>query len=214
MCSTVPRRRSWNRSQRALLPSRFFAAVVGSTRAGTSSIGGALKSTERGYDMISSSLKPAAELARASNFRFPNESDEYRRARDALLVEEIELTRHIERVAEQRRALPPGGEVKTQTMPSRANKDRCRSPTCSGPKRRSWSTTTCSAHSASGRVRCALRYCQPGTARCPTFNSVSRWRWWRGRRSQRLIAFKRERGWHHLPLYSDLSASSAAITTR
>src|SRR5882757_9199099 len=58
-----------------------------------------------------STLKPAAELARASNFRFPNESAEYRRAREALLAEEIELRRHIERVAEQRRGLPPGGEV-------------------------------------------------------------------------------------------------------
>src|SRR3981081_2089880 len=58
----------------------------------------------------SPALKPAAELARASNFRFPNESAEYRRAREALLAEEIELRRHIERVAEQRRALPPGGE--------------------------------------------------------------------------------------------------------
>jgi len=56
-------------------------------------------------------LKPAAELAKKSGVRFPNESSEYRRARDALLVEEIELRRHIERVAEQRRALPPGGEV-------------------------------------------------------------------------------------------------------
>jgi predicted dithiol-disulfide oxidoreductase (DUF899 family) len=37
--------------------------------------------------------------------------DEYRRARDALLAEEIELRRHIERVAAQRRALPPGGVV-------------------------------------------------------------------------------------------------------
>ncbi len=33
------------------------------------------------------------------------------RARNALLVEEIELRRHIERVASQRRALPPGGEI-------------------------------------------------------------------------------------------------------
>jgi len=56
-------------------------------------------------------LKPAAELAKMNRVRFPNESNEYRRARDALLVEEIELRRHIERVAEQRRALPPGGEV-------------------------------------------------------------------------------------------------------
>src|SRR6202171_2947314 len=60
----------------------------------------------------SPALKPAAELARASNFRFPNESAEYRRAREALLAEEIELRRHIERVAEQRRSLPPGGEVR------------------------------------------------------------------------------------------------------
>jgi predicted dithiol-disulfide oxidoreductase (DUF899 family) len=51
------------------------------------------------------------ELARKNGVRFPNESDDYRRARDALLAEEIELRRHIERVAEQRRALPPGGEV-------------------------------------------------------------------------------------------------------
>src|SRR6266446_6731155 len=62
--------------------------------------------------IISSTLKPAAELAKASGFRYPNESAEYRRAREALLVEEIELRRHIERVAEQRRGLPPGGEVK------------------------------------------------------------------------------------------------------
>src|SRR5579885_2768478 len=56
-------------------------------------------------------LAPAAELARANPVRFPNESAEYRAARTALLAEEIELRRHIERVAAQRRALPPGGEV-------------------------------------------------------------------------------------------------------
>jgi predicted dithiol-disulfide oxidoreductase (DUF899 family) len=56
-------------------------------------------------------LVPAAELARRNGMRFPNESDDYRRARDALLAEEIELRRHIERVAEQRRGLPPGGRV-------------------------------------------------------------------------------------------------------
>src|SRR5580658_5168106 len=57
-------------------------------------------------------LVPAAELAQRNDMRFPNESADYRRARHALLAEEIELRRHIERVAEQRRALPPGGEVK------------------------------------------------------------------------------------------------------
>lgn len=57
------------------------------------------------------SLVPAAELARRGPVRFPNESAEYRAARTALLKEEIELRRHLERVAAQRRALPPGGEV-------------------------------------------------------------------------------------------------------
>jgi len=56
-------------------------------------------------------LTPAAELARRGPVRFPNESPEYRAARTALLAEEIELRRHLERVAAQRRALPPGGEV-------------------------------------------------------------------------------------------------------
>lgn len=57
-------------------------------------------------------LIPAAELARNNPVRFPNESAAYRAARTALLAEEIELRRHIERVAAQRRALPPGGEVR------------------------------------------------------------------------------------------------------
>jgi predicted dithiol-disulfide oxidoreductase (DUF899 family) len=61
--------------------------------------------------MNSSTLKPAAELANTNAARRPNESADYRRARQALLVEEIELRRHIERVAEMQRALPPGGEV-------------------------------------------------------------------------------------------------------
>lgn len=59
----------------------------------------------------SEQLRPAKELAKNDKVRFPNESAEYRRARNALLEEEIELRRHIERVAEQRRALPPGGAV-------------------------------------------------------------------------------------------------------
>jgi predicted dithiol-disulfide oxidoreductase (DUF899 family) len=61
--------------------------------------------------MDSSILKPATEPARANATRHPNESAEYRRARQELLAEEIELRRHIERVADLRRALPPGGEV-------------------------------------------------------------------------------------------------------
>src|SRR6266567_911326 len=42
---------------------------------------------------------------------FPGESAEYRAARDRLLDDEIELRRAMERVAEARRRLPPGGVV-------------------------------------------------------------------------------------------------------
>lgn len=56
-------------------------------------------------------LTPATELAAKNRARFPNESAAYRRARNALLAEEIDLRRHLERVAALRRQLPPGGEV-------------------------------------------------------------------------------------------------------
>jgi predicted dithiol-disulfide oxidoreductase (DUF899 family) len=56
-------------------------------------------------------LTPAAELAARNPVRIPGESAEYRAARRALLAEEIELRRHMERVAEQRRALPLGAPV-------------------------------------------------------------------------------------------------------
>jgi predicted dithiol-disulfide oxidoreductase (DUF899 family) len=45
------------------------------------------------------------------HLRYPNESAEYRTARNALLDEEIALRAQIEAVAAKRRALPPGGEV-------------------------------------------------------------------------------------------------------
>src|ERR1700737_2702112 len=54
-------------------------------------------------------LTPAVALARDNPVRIANESAQYRAARTALLTEEIELRRHIERVAAQRRSLPPGG---------------------------------------------------------------------------------------------------------
>ena len=56
-------------------------------------------------------LSPASQLAASNTVHFPNESAEYRTARNALLAEEIELRRYLERVAAQRRALPPGGEI-------------------------------------------------------------------------------------------------------
>lgn len=60
---------------------------------------------------MTTDLIPAAELAAKNRARFPNESAAYRAARNALLAEEIELRRHVERVAELRRRLPVGGEV-------------------------------------------------------------------------------------------------------
>jgi predicted dithiol-disulfide oxidoreductase (DUF899 family) len=56
-------------------------------------------------------LIPAKQLAATNKAHFPNESGEYRAARNALLAEEIELRRLLERVAEQRRALPAGGAI-------------------------------------------------------------------------------------------------------
>lgn len=60
---------------------------------------------------VMESLAPARQLAATNKAHFPNESREYRNARNALLAEEIELRRHLERVAAQRRALPQGGEI-------------------------------------------------------------------------------------------------------
>jgi len=43
---------------------------------------------------------------------FPGESNAYREARDALLAAEMDLRKQVEAVAELRRTLPPGGELK------------------------------------------------------------------------------------------------------
>ncbi len=57
-------------------------------------------------------LRPARAMAEALPTRWDGESIDYRTARTALLAEEIELRRQIQRVAEQRRALPPGPRAK------------------------------------------------------------------------------------------------------
>ena len=57
-------------------------------------------------------LTPAAELVKKASRPYPNDSEDYRRARAALLAEEIELRRQIQRVARHRRALPLGGEAR------------------------------------------------------------------------------------------------------
>ena len=57
-------------------------------------------------------LKLAIELAAEPSKPYPTDSTGYRKARTGLLVREIELRRDIKRVAAERHALPPGGEVR------------------------------------------------------------------------------------------------------
>ena len=147
-------------------------------------------------------LTPANDLARQNKVRFPNESPEYRRAREALLAEEIELRRHIERVAEQRRALPPGGKV---TKDYRFVGERGPASFADlfgdkqtlviynymfGPQRERPCPMCTSLLSAwDGEARdVEQRVALAVIARSPI---------------ERLVAFKKERGWRSLKLYSD-----------
>ncbi|MES2949289.1 MAG: DUF899 family protein [Pseudomonadota bacterium] len=149
-------------------------------------------------------LTPASELASKNEVRFPNESPEYRRARNALLEEEIELRRQIERVAEMRRALPPGGVV---TRPYQFEGEH-------GP--------VTFADLFAGKQTLAVYSFMFGPQRerpCPMCTSLLSA--WDGEAEdvaqrialvvvarspiERLVAFKQERGWRHLRLYSDTS---------
>lgn len=148
-------------------------------------------------------LTPASELASRNGVRFPNESKEYRLARDALLAEEIELRRHIERVAAQRRALPPGGAVPKEYRFEGENgaagfsalfADKSTLAIYSymyGPQReRPCPMCTALLSAWDGEApdieqRIALVI----VARSPI---------------ERLVAFKQERGWRHLKLFSDI----------
>lgn len=58
-----------------------------------------------------------------SKFRFPNETDEYRKQRDQLLDAEVRLRDEIEAVAEQRRQLPLGGRLKEDYVFERLGDD-------------------------------------------------------------------------------------------
>jgi len=53
-----------------------------------------------------------------SQMRYPNESREYRDARDSLLKDEQQLVEKIKSVAERRRSLPRGGELKEDYGPA------------------------------------------------------------------------------------------------
>lgn len=155
---------------------------------------------------LSPVLVPATELAGRNTLRFPNESDAYRRARQALLAEEIELRRHIERVAEQRRALPPGGEVtghyRFQGEHGPADfaglfGDRPTLVVYSymfGPQRaRPCPMCTSLLAAWDGEARdVGQRVALAVVARSPI---------------ERLAAFKRERGWRDLRLYADVDGA-------
>jgi predicted dithiol-disulfide oxidoreductase (DUF899 family) len=52
------------------------------------------------------------EETNMSERRYPNESKEYRDARASLLKDEQELVDKAKAVAEKRRKLPPGGQLK------------------------------------------------------------------------------------------------------
>jgi predicted dithiol-disulfide oxidoreductase (DUF899 family) len=151
-------------------------------------------------------LGPARELAAKNGVSFPNESDEYRRARNALLAEEIELRRHIERVAGRRRALPPGGEVTEEYRFVGENGpvsfadlfgDKQTLAIYSymfGPKRERPCPMCTSLLSAWNGVASDVdqRIALASIARSTI---------------QRLVAFKKERGWNDLKVYSDVSGN-------
>ena len=151
---------------------------------------------------MADTLIPAAELASRNKAHFPNESSEYRRTRNALLVEEIELRRHIERVAALRRALPPGGVVpEDYAFEGREGVVRLSQlfgdkdtlviySMMFGPQReRACPMCTAMLTSWEGTARnLRERVALAVTARSPI---------------ERLLDFKRERGWQNLQMYSD-----------
>ncbi len=149
-------------------------------------------------------LIPARELADKSSIRFPNETPEYRRARTALLAEEVELRRHIERVAALRRALPPGAPV-SKDYEFVGEEGQVRFADLFGPH----------------DTLVVYKYMYGPERKRPCPMCTSQMSAWDGEaldigqrvsfvmvaRSpiERLVAFKAERGWRNLRLYSDMS---------
>jgi predicted dithiol-disulfide oxidoreductase (DUF899 family) len=153
---------------------------------------------------VTPTLSSARDLAATNTAQFPNESAAYRAARNALLAEEIELRRHIERVAAQRRALPEGGgiprdfELVSEAGPIGLSSLFGKKDTLMvysmmyGPQRKapcpvctsflnSWNGTAINL-----RERCAIGV----VARSPI---------------ERLVEFKKQRGFANLPFVSDVS---------
>jgi predicted dithiol-disulfide oxidoreductase (DUF899 family) len=153
---------------------------------------------------VTDTLTPAEELARDNPVRMPNESAEYRRARTALLAAEIELRRHIERVAAQRRALPRGGAVErayrfkgedgreTDFAGLFGDKDTLVAYSYMFGPQRDRPCPMCTNLLGAWEGNAAdigQRVSLVVTARSPI---------------EKLVAWKRERGWKNLRLYQDL----------
>jgi len=149
-------------------------------------------------------IRPATELAKINGVHFPNESVEYRAARDALLAAEINLRREIEQVAQLRRALPPGGAIPKDyrlegedgpVSVSELFGDKQTLAIYSmmyGPQREEPCPMCTSLLSAwDGEARdVEQRIALVITARSPI---------------DRILAFKKRRGWRHLRIVSDTS---------
>ena len=150
-------------------------------------------------------LKPATELARHDR-RFPNDSDAYRQARRALLAEEIELRRHIERVAVQRRALPPGGTV-SEDYAFQGAKGPLRFAELFGAKP---TLVTYNWMYGVGRERpCPMCTSLLGALDGEMADILQRVAFAVIATSpvERMLAFANERGWRHLPLVSSAGSN-------
>jgi predicted dithiol-disulfide oxidoreductase (DUF899 family) len=154
--------------------------------------------------LATQTLVPAAQLVATNTAHFPNESAEYRAARNSLLVEEIELRRHLEQVAAQRRALPLGGELPndfelvSETGPILfsslfGNKDTLMVYSMMfGPQRKA-ACPSCTSFLSSWNgtaVNLRERVAIAVTARSPI---------------DRLTDFRKQRGFTNLPFVSDMS---------
>jgi predicted dithiol-disulfide oxidoreductase (DUF899 family) len=149
-------------------------------------------------------LAPAKQLASTNKAHFPNESSEYRQARNELIVLEIELRRAIERVAAQRRALPIGGEIPKDFEFSGekgtvhlsdlfGDKDTLLVYSMMyGPQRKAPcpSCTSCLSGWNGTAVNLRERVAIAVTARSPI---------------ERLVEYKKQRGFANLPFVSDTS---------
>lgn len=155
-------------------------------------------------------LIPAEELAATNKADFPNESPEYRAARNALLIQEIELRRQLERVARQRRALPPGGkipedfELSSETGPVRlsslfGDKDTLMIYSMMYGQQRTAPCPMCTSFLSAWNgiaVNLRERVALAVTARSPI---------------TRLIEYKNQRGFGNLRFFSDVSGKYTRI---